>query len=70
MAVSLKKFGINHEKTVPGTPQKNGVLERMNHTIMEKVQSMLSNSGLEKNFWAEAVRNACYLINRSIWPIR
>jgi len=26
---------------------------------------MLSNSGLENNFWAEAVRTACYLINRS-----
>ena len=26
---------------------------------------MLFNSGLEKNFWAEAVRTACYLINRS-----
>lgn len=26
---------------------------------------MLSKSGLEKNFWAKAVRTACYLINRS-----
>lgn len=26
---------------------------------------MLSNSGLPKHFWAEAVRTACYLINRS-----
>jgi len=32
---------------------------------MEKVQSMLSNSGLEKNFWVEAVWTTCYLINRS-----
>ena len=59
------RFGIKHEKTVPGTPQQNGVTERMNRTIMEKVRSMFSNSGLEKNFWAEAVRTTCYLINRS-----
>ena len=26
---------------------------------------MLSNSGWEKHFWAEAVRTACYIINRS-----
>ena len=26
---------------------------------------MLSNSGLEKNFWVEAVRTSRYLINRS-----
>jgi len=59
------RFGIKHEKTVPGTPQKNGVAEEINHTIMEKVRSMLSNSGLDKHFWAEAVRTTCNLINRS-----
>ena len=37
----------------------------MNHTIMENVRSILSNSGLEKHFWVEAVRTTCYLINRS-----
>ena len=26
---------------------------------------MLSNSNLEKNFWAKAITTACYLINRS-----
>lgn len=31
------RFGIKHVKTVPGTPQQNGVVERMDHTIMEKV---------------------------------
>ena len=31
------KFGIKHEKTVPGTPQQNGVAEMMNCTIMEKM---------------------------------
>ena len=37
----------------------------MNRTILEKVRSMLSNSGLEKHFWAKVVRTACYLIKRS-----
>ena len=50
---------------MPSTPQQNGVVERMNHTIMEKVRSMLSNSGLDKHFWAEAIMTTCYLINRS-----
>eukprot|EP00253_Pinus_taeda_P032549 PITA_32549 len=59
------RLGIKHEKPMPGTPQRNGVAERMNRTIMEKVRSMLFNSSLEKNFWAEAVRTTCYLINRS-----
>jgi hypothetical protein len=37
---------ISRHKTVPGTPQQNGVAERMNRTIVERVHCMLSNSGL------------------------
>ncbi|KZV39824.1 hypothetical protein F511_27827 [Dorcoceras hygrometricum] len=37
----------------------------MNRTIMERVRSMLSMAKLPKPFWGEAVRAACYLINRS-----
>ena len=57
--------GIRHERTVPRTPQHNGVAERMNRTIMEKVRSMIIMAKLPKPFWGEAVRAACYLINRS-----
>jgi hypothetical protein len=37
----------------------------MNRTLMEKARSMLSGAGLGKEFWAEAVSTACYLVNRS-----
>ena len=57
--------GIRHEKTVPGTPQHNGVAERMNHTIVEKVICMLRTAKLPKSFWGAAVLTACYLVNRS-----
>ena len=57
--------GIRHEKTVPETPQHNGVAKRMNRTIVEKVRSMLRMAKLPKTFWGEAVRTACYLINHS-----
>ena len=46
------------------TPQQNGVAERMNRTLLENVCCMLSNAGLSKNFWAEALAYACYLVNR------
>lgn len=59
------QYGIRHVKTVPGTPQHNGVAERMNRTIVEKVRCMLKMSDLPKSFWAEAVNTAVYLINRS-----
>ncbi|XP_077220995.1 putative mitochondrial protein AtMg00710 [Tasmannia lanceolata] len=32
-------------------------------TLLERARSMLSNAGLEKYFWAEAVNTACYLVN-------
>ena len=47
--------GIRHEKTVPRTPQHNGVAERMNRSIVEKVRCMLSMAKLPKPFWGEAV---------------
>ena len=56
--------GIRRERTVPGTPQENGLSERMNRTIMERARRMRLHAGLPLQFWAEAVDTAVYLINR------
>ncbi|WVZ05968.1 hypothetical protein V8G54_019314 [Vigna mungo] len=65
----FKKFyyehGMRMERTVPGMPQHNGVVERMNRSLTERARSMRVQSGLPKQFWAEAVNTAAYLINRS-----
>ncbi|GLT45830.1 hypothetical protein SLA2020_196340 [Shorea laevis] len=55
--------GIAHQLTVPYTPQQNGVSERKNRTIMEMARCMLHEKKLPKNFWAEAVYTAVYLLN-------
>ena len=60
-----KAQGIKLEKTVPKTPQLNGVAERMNRTIEERVRCMLSHAKLSKSFWAEAMFTAVYFINLS-----
>ncbi|GJR70297.1 retrovirus-related pol polyprotein from transposon TNT 1-94 [Tanacetum coccineum] len=57
--------GIARHLTVAGTPQQNGLAERMNRTLMDKVRCLLIQSGLPKTFWAEATCTAAYLINRS-----
>ena len=31
----LKEKGIHHERTVPHSPQQNGIAERMNRTLQE-----------------------------------
>ena len=60
-----KKEGISRHLTIPRTPQQNGVAEKMNRTILERVHCMLSHFGLRKSFWAEAASMTCYLINHS-----
>ncbi|KAE8690124.1 hypothetical protein F3Y22_tig00110926pilonHSYRG00104 [Hibiscus syriacus] len=46
------------------TKDENGVAERMNRTLVEKVRCILSNAGLGKEFWVEALVYACHLVNR------
>ena len=57
--------GIRRQLTAPHTPQQNGVAERRNRTIMNIVRSMLSEKGLQKEFWPEAVNWAVHVMNRS-----
>lgn len=40
----LKANGIRHELTVPKNPHQNGVAERLNRTLIESTQSMLTDS--------------------------
>lgn len=61
----LKEHGIVHQTTVPYCPAQNGVSERANRTIMEKARCMLQDAGLDKQFWAEAVKTAVYIKNRT-----
>ena len=42
--------GIRMEKTIPGTPQQNGMAERMNRTLNEHAKSMRLHAGLPKTF--------------------
>lgn len=61
----FRENGIKHEKTVPKSPQQNGISERLNRTLIEKVRTMLSDAALPKSFWAEALNTAAYVHNRS-----
>ena len=56
--------GIHREKTIPRTPQENGVSKRMNRTIMEHTRCMRLHAWSPLQFWADDVITAVYLINR------
>ena len=61
----LKAAGTVRKLVVHDTPEHNGVAERLNRTIIEKVRAMLHDSGLPKFLWAEATTHAVYLKNRT-----
>lgn len=60
----LTAHGIEHQLTVRFCPEQNGIAERMNRTIMDIVRTMLNDTKLSEEFWAEAVHTAVYLYNR------
>ncbi|GJT85608.1 retrovirus-related pol polyprotein from transposon TNT 1-94 [Tanacetum coccineum] len=57
---------IFHQKSVPRTPQQNGVVERRNCTLVEAARTMLIFSKAPMFLWAEAIATACYTKNRSL----
>ncbi|KAH9698769.1 hypothetical protein KPL71_024127 [Citrus sinensis] len=50
-----KQEGIQRQFTVAYTSQQNGVAERMNRTLTERIRAMLRTAGLPNSFWAEAM---------------
>nr|GEW27852.1 hypothetical protein [Tanacetum cinerariifolium] len=52
--------GILKQFSVARTPQQNGVVDRMNRTLIEAARTMLADSKFPTTFWAEAVNTACY----------
>ncbi|CAI7882235.1 unnamed protein product [Closterium sp. NIES-53] len=60
----LKKNGIRHQLTCPGTPQQNGIAERANWTIGEAAKTLLGAARMPYKFWPEAVRHVVTVKNR------
>ncbi|KAK1666315.1 hypothetical protein QYE76_054474 [Lolium multiflorum] len=61
----LKKCGILSQLTPPGTPQRNGVSERRNRTLLDMVRSMMSLTDLPLSFWSYALETATFTLNRA-----
>ena len=60
----LNNSGIIHQTTVAKTPQQNGLAERKNRTLVELIRCVISDSGLDKSFWGEALSTVNHVINR------
>src|ERR1044071_7729785 len=60
----LKSRGIAPKLTPLGTPQRNCVSEQRNRTLLDMVQSMMSQSHLPSAFWGYALETAAFTLNR------
>jgi hypothetical protein len=66
MAELYKETGIHHEEMAPYTPEQNGVAERANRTICERIRAILAETKLPKELWAELARAVAHLKNRCL----
>ena len=58
----LNRKGTRQKLTVHDT-QHNGIAERLNRTVLEKVRAMLHSSGQPHMLWGEAAHHAVWLKN-------
>ena len=65
MRLHLKGSGIIHETTAPYSPDQNGVAERANRMIMERVRAIIAEARLDKRLWMDLADTVVYLKDRS-----
>ena len=58
----IKQCGIVSQLTPPGTPQRYGVSERRNRTLLDMVRSMMSLTDLPLSFWGYALETAAFML--------
>jgi hypothetical protein len=60
----MKDRGIRFERSSADTPEQNGDAEHQNHTIFDRVRTVLIDAGLPLFLWAEAANYIIYTKNR------
>ncbi|ELR24539.1 integrase core domain containing protein [Acanthamoeba castellanii str. Neff] len=63
MGAWILDIGAKREPTPPYTSEYNSVVEQFNREVMTRVQCLLFNARLPSEWWAEAARYACNVIN-------
>jgi hypothetical protein len=61
----LEACGIVPQHMPARTPQRNGMSERCNRTLLNSVRSMMSLSDLSISFWGYALETSAFILNRS-----
>lgn len=61
----LEKYDIRLDPAEPYCHQHNGLVERVQQTILQKARALLYESGMPENMWGFAVDTACWLYNHT-----
>ena len=64
-ARTLSELGILHQKSPPYTKEPNGLIERINRTILNKVRTIIYTAKLPRYLWEEAVLASIYTYNKT-----
>jgi len=64
-AIYIRKYGIIYRNTPIYTKELNGLIERINLTLLNKLRSLLIYSKVNQYLWGEALLSAVYLYNRT-----
>ena len=59
----LTENGIEHQTSMPDSPQQNGQAERFQQTIINGAEAMRHHAGLSNSFWIYAVKAKLHMYN-------
>ncbi len=60
----LQSTGTARRLTIHDSPALNGVAERLNRTLVERIRAFTHSSGMPRFLWGEALKHATWLKNR------
>ena len=60
---AMQILGFLHDTCTPYTPATNGVAERSVRRVKEGTRAMLTQSGLNGEWWSDAMESYCFLRN-------
>ena len=66
--IYLAENGIEHQTSMPDSPQQNGRAERFQQTIINGAEAMRHHAGLSNGFWIYAVKAKLHMYN--VTPIK
>jgi hypothetical protein len=62
----MRECGIFSQLTPAGTPQRNGVSECCNYTLLDMVRSMMYLTDLPLSFWGYVLETTAFTLNRAL----